>query len=442
MIRFEQFFSQFWEIIVGVLKGTVDVILWLWWLPLLVLYFYLRALKLQDLYVKNLKWKLLAIKIPKENIKTPKAMEQVLASLYSMHSALEFEEIWLQGKVYLWISLEIVGSEKGIYFYVYTPSKIRNLVESSFFSQYPEAEIVEVDDYTKELPDNLPNEEYDLMGADFILAKPNPFPMRTYPYFFESGSNVREERRTDPISNITEIMSNLKGDERIWIQVLIQPAENGWEKEGQKIISEISAGGLSKKKASKSRLADWFEETYWFLRNLVMAIFEPPVWPNKEKGGDKANGLRLLSPAEQNAIKAVENKISKLGYLTVVRFLLINKKEEFNGQNFSAMMGVFRQFTDNNLNRLRPAKQTFTTAPRFLFKKSTLLRKKKALFQKYIHRAYPDPDHDEFAFTPSVLNIEEIATIYHFPVSALVEAAGISRLPTKKGAPPANLPIG
>jgi len=439
MIVLEEFFLQLLIIIGGIFKGVAEAIILFWWIPLLFYLFYSRVWRLWDQSVKNLNWKLLEIKIPKENIKTPRAMEQVLISLYSMHGSMEWEDIWIHGKVFSWASLEIIGSEKGIRFYIYAPSKIRNLVESSFFSQYPEAEIIEVDDYTKELPDDLPNEEYDLMGVDLALKNDNYLPMRTYPYFFEGGTSIREEKRTDPISNVSEIMSNLKEDERIWIQILIKPADNGWEKEGQKVINEIAVKGWGKKKKSKPLLVNAIEEVKIFLKNFVKAMFEPPVWPEKEKEATRT----FLSPVDQDVIKAIENKISKLGYITVVRFLLIDKKSKFNNQNFYSMMGAFRQFTDNNLNNLKPVSRTSSFAkPRFFLKDITLLRKKKAIFKKYINRSYPDSDHDFFSFNPSVLNIEEVATIFHFPVSDLVEASGVLKLPTKKGAPPANLPIG
>ena len=452
MIVLAEILNQILEITAGILRNTFEVIVWLWWIPFVVLYFYLRALKRQSRSIKNFDWKLLEIRVPKENIKTPKAMEQVLASLYSMHSSVHWEEVWLKGDVHAWMSLEIAGSEKGIHFYIYIPSKFRNLVEASFFSQYPEAEIIEVEDYTKKLPNNLPNEEYDLIGVDLYLANKNPYPIRTYPYFLEGGSSPKEEKRTESISNLTEIMPILKGEERVWVQILIRPSEKGWDeqknyedwtKEGQKIINEIIAGGYKKKKKPSSWLNNLADECFMFLRNLVMAFFESPVWPEKEKdGGDKAVPL-MLSPIEQDMVKAIENKISKLGYVTVVRFLLINKKSELNKKNLSLMMGAFRQFTDNNLNRLKPVSRTSTFAtPRFLFKKSTVLEKKKAIFKKYINRSYPDSDHDFFSFKPSVLNIEEIATLYHFPFSSLVEVSGLSQLPIKKSAPPSNLPVG
>jgi septum formation inhibitor-activating ATPase MinD len=40
----------------------------------------------------------------------------------------------------------------------------------------------------------------------------------------------------------------------------------------------------------------------------------------------------------------------------------------------------------------------------------------------------------------SILNIEELATIYHFPMTAVV-APRLERIESKKGGPPMGLPI-
>ena len=69
--------------------------------------------------------------------------------------------------------------------------KNRNLVENAIFSQYPDAELHEVEDYTKRLPQVLPNAEYDLFGADFTLQKEDAYPIRTY--IDLEDINVKEE---------------------------------------------------------------------------------------------------------------------------------------------------------------------------------------------------------------------------------------------------------
>ena len=43
----------------------------------------------------------------------------------------------------------------------------RQLIESNIYSQYPEVEIVQVEDYTKNVPVDIPNRDWDLFGMSW-----------------------------------------------------------------------------------------------------------------------------------------------------------------------------------------------------------------------------------------------------------------------------------
>ncbi|GAI18321.1 unnamed protein product, partial [marine sediment metagenome] len=60
------------------------------------------------------------------------------------------------------------------------PEKNRDSAESAIYSQYPEAEISIADDYTKYIPQDIPNKDWDLWGSDYKLLKENPYPIKTY----------------------------------------------------------------------------------------------------------------------------------------------------------------------------------------------------------------------------------------------------------------------
>ena len=227
------------DIFFGIINSIVKVFEYVWWLILPFFVFFLcwnlYLIYIRTRYVKSIEWSMFEIKIPKEIRKTPKAMEQVFSSLIATYSfGFKPVEIYVDGKVELWLSLEMVGHAAGVHFYIYAPSKFRNLIESAIYAQYPDAEIHPAEDYTELLSPVLPNKVYDLWGTEFVLAKENYYPIKTY-HFFEEA---QEERRLDPIAAITEVMSNLKEDEMIWIQVLIsptgEPTGNNWQEEGLK----------------------------------------------------------------------------------------------------------------------------------------------------------------------------------------------------------------
>ncbi|MBI1838974.1 MAG: hypothetical protein HYR95_01585 [Candidatus Colwellbacteria bacterium] len=112
-------------------------------------------------FIENIKWETLEIKIPKDNLKSPKAMEQVFSSLYGTYSGgIKRKDKWFKGKIEDWMSVELVGLAHGIHFYIRFPVNYKDLVKSAIFSQYTGAELHEVEDYTSMFGLDLPNDEY------------------------------------------------------------------------------------------------------------------------------------------------------------------------------------------------------------------------------------------------------------------------------------------
>lgn len=379
-------------------------------------------------YILKISWKLLEVKIPREILKTPKAMEQVFAAVHATYSDIKFFDKWWKGKVQDWASFELVGFTGQVHFYVRVAEQFRNLVESAIYAQYPDSEIIEVEDYINLLPSVLPNQVYDLWGTNFILANDDAYPIRTYDYFEERV----KEKRLDPIAAITEAISKLKEDEIIWIQVLVRPVSDQWKKEGEKLRDKL----MGRKAKSTRTLWEDFEE---FLRNLIQAPFTPPTWSGDEE--EKSEGKAdVLAPGEKDVVAAVENKISKLGFESTVRFIYIDKAASFTRSNVAAIIGAFRQFSTQNLNAFKSHAKT-TTKVRQPFKNRRLYFRKRRIFDSYRLRLFPRLFLLKIKKLPiSILNTEELATIYHYPTT-FVEAPTLQRLESRRGEPPAELPI-
>jgi hypothetical protein len=143
---------------------------------------------------------------------------------------------------------------------------------------------------------------------------------------------------------------------------------------------------------------------------------------------------QFMTEGEKEVIKAIEQKISKLGFETNIRFIYIDRRDSFTRANVSAITGAFRQFNTQNLNGFRPDISTLPKiTSRFAFFKALREEmRKRALFSNYRSRIM-NPK-------VSVLNIEELATIYHPPIVA-VAAPMLRRIESRKGEPPPTLPI-
>ncbi len=411
----------------GIIQKGLEVFLLTWWifLPVILLLVFWEFWKVyvRLSYLRSIKWVLLRVKTPKDILKTPKAMEQIFSAIHGSYSfnINRFDKYW-KGKVEDWHSFELVGDASGVYFLIRINSVFRNLLESAVYSQYPEAEIEAVDDYVDALPSVLPNSNFNLFGTEFILEKEDPYPIRTYPYF----EAIAEEEKLDSIATITEAMSRLKEGERVWIQLLIRPVGNNWKKKAEELRDKL-AGRKTAKPAGFS------EKLLVFIIKFIEAPFRAPEWP-EEKKPEKA-ALSSLTKGEQEVLKAIEEKSSKLGFEGGIRFVYIDNTESFSRDNIAAVMGTFRQFNTLNLNGIRPNIDTMTITRGFfraILKGRRVYYKKRKIYDAYGLRQFPK----KF----SIFNIEELATLYHFP-STVVKAPMLRPVEFKKGAPPGNLPI-
>jgi hypothetical protein len=387
----------------------------LWWMD-----------SIQTDYLNKLPWMDVEIKVPRENIKSPKSMEQVFANIYGIYSfGLKPEEVVLEGKQEDWISAEIAASAGSIRFIFHFPVKDKNIVQSAIYGQYPDAEITETDDYTKTMPVDLPNGEYDLFGGDMILGKTglgNALPMRTYTDF-SGGATISRFRfdveKIDPIAGLLEVMANIKEGEYIWYQILMQPFNSKEFKQ----ISEAYIEGI--------------------LKSRKVKVKDPVTGAEKEI-------TKELTVEDMEKIRAVNAKASKLVFKAIPRYVYIAKRNLIDKGKFYAIGSAFQIFTVGHLNFVRPSPVTFTKKPRLLFKDRTLLFKKRSVYKHFIKRKFDLRTPFEQLYTPylkdrvleaSLWNVEELATIYHFPVTD-VGAPGILKTEAVKAEPPMNLPIG
>ena len=113
---------------------------------------------LQRKYLRSIEYIILAIDIPKANEQSAKAMEYFFTQLAGTFSRPNLKEKYFQGKTQLSFSFEIISLDGYIQFLIYTPKSFRDLVEAAIYAQYPEAEITEVKDYIKIIPEDFPHQ--------------------------------------------------------------------------------------------------------------------------------------------------------------------------------------------------------------------------------------------------------------------------------------------
>jgi len=298
---------------------------------------------------------LLQISVHKNNDIKIDAMEQLFAALYSIKKGGWKQKYNIQPG----ISFELVAKLEDIKFYVWTPTEFRTLLERQIHGAYPDAEIVEVQEY------NIFTEDGKVAYKALQLGKENFYPIKTY-----------KELPTDPLSAITSALAKMGEGEAAAIQVLISPTESEWQKSGSGFLS-----------STKKQEAD------------------------PQKASYKTSGKTLES---------VENKISKVGFETSIRIVCVAPDQGSAKAHLTNIASAFSQFS-SDLNSL----------------KGRTIRQKGAFIDDFIYRY--QPMFHIWGNRISILNSEELATIFHFPNKSIT-TPHINWLYSKTAPAPAEVP--
>jgi len=406
------------------------IAIWWWVLPPIILFWIWRPLYLwfiNEHWSGKVKYSLLEIKLPQEVVRPLQVMEQVFSHLWSVYDPANFKEKWLEGKFLLNFSLEIAGIDGQIHFFIRVPSALQEVVQSIIYSQYPEVEIQEVEDYTQHVPQKIPNRNWDLWGCDYIPLKADSYPIKTYAQFFERSADVKEEKRIDPLAALLEGMILLKPGEQLWLQLVAKPItnkENDWITRGENLRDRLVH--RPEPATPKSILRYVFE---------ILFLWKSPETSPEVK--DIPAPMMMLTDNEKNTIKAIEEKISKYGFECNIRFIYLGERKSFFKPRIKIPINFFTGLSTEGLNGLRPWNVTKIYYPPAIAQRTYI--KKRDLFWHYIHRFTPLFPKSGRTF---VLNTEELATIYHFPGKTVAPAPSLQRVRAKKAEPPVDLPIG
>lgn len=342
-------------------------------------------------WFKNLKFTTLRISVPKNNEKTPLAAEQMFAALHGIFKK--------ESNFQDYFSFEIASREKYIQFYVHTPVHLKDFVEGQIYSQYPAAEIIEVDDYVLEERESIEKGELKLAGTELKLTHLDVYPIKTFPNF-----------EVDPLSAITGVLSKLEKTEEVWIQILTKPISDNWQARSANHVKAVKAGITNTEGVAGGIFAAFLR----FLSGVMTTILTGVTPPSSKEEATKTENK--LSGSQEEALKGVETKSTKLGFESKIRIIAFAPDQNVAKSKLMSAIAAFKQYNMLNLNGFEAG----STSENLSF------------YEYYRYRAFLDPGF--------VLNIEELASIFHLP-NISVETPTIVWAGSKKGEPPANLPI-
>ncbi len=385
---------------------------------------------IQGVYAMRQKYVLLAIDVPKENELSPKAVEQVFAHLSGIYKSGNKKERYLRGYLMPSLSLELVSIEGYVQFLIRTPAKFRDLVEATIYAQYPNAEISEVGDYATEFKAEFPNEEYDIWGTELKLTNKQHYPIRTYPMFEHSLSQTFY----DPMASILEFFSRMQRGEQVWLQIVITPPRtDDWRKDGMRLVKKLIGA-----RGAPSGMPGYVNIPSQVLRGIyetaAASVIAPGTSEERRNEENQPPSLMLhLPPNERAVVEQVGMKISKIGWLTKMRLIYIGKHGVFTKDRISPLMGALRQFNTLDMNGFTLDSKTKTNIDYFVNPRVNWRKRRLMLGYKY--------RSNWRGRNLFIMNVEELATIFHFPVTTVVKAPRVQKTEAKRGEPPAALPV-
>ncbi|MDB5170013.1 MAG: hypothetical protein JWN82_409 [Candidatus Saccharibacteria bacterium] len=318
----------------------------------------------------------LLLQVPRTNEKKELAAEQMFASLHGLLTLPSQKRF--KAPIRERLSFEIAVLKKRIGFYVWVPQYLKSFVEEQIYAQYPTVQISEIDDYAH---GHDPVQYPTTLLCEMKLVNNDALPIKTFQSF-----------EVDPLAAITAALSKFDETEEAWIQLVLRPASSNWHRKSEKYV----AGLRGKSKSVSNPTA------------MLGALWAPPEEGKSEKA--------TLTEYETSRAGAAEEKSHKLAFESSVRIVYRGSAPPQHAKlRLQSIIASYKQFNTTYLNG---------------FEQRRILDDP-AMLAHYESRDFKQGQ---------ILNIEEVATLYHLPHTN-VETPYILWALSQTAEPPANLPL-
>jgi hypothetical protein len=285
---------------------------------------------------------------------------------------------------------------------------------------------------------------YEFFGTELKMTEDSVIPIKTYKDFEHPSA---EEKVIDPMANTIETLERISPNEFLSLQITIQPIQNNeWEGRAHALIKELIG---EEQEHEASILGFLLKPLHWFAK---FSYKETLFGNHGHAEGDELqrkprNNWMSMTEGEKERVALIENKINKANYLTKIRVLYIAPKEQFDKIKRFELIGSLRHLSPGGgagvHNTLKTDKHTWTKVDAKIssglekpFLEAETKRRKYWFLKGYKNRSM-------YVGSPKfLLSVEEIATLYHFPITTetTLVPAGVYSVESKKGRAPANLP--
>jgi len=314
--------------------------------------------------------------------------ETIFGSLGGLRADRGFKN-WLYGRNDD-ISFEVVFDDGRIKFFAAVPQYLRGYLEQQIHGQYPEAHIEEIPDYNIFRPETV------VVGSYLTFKRPYIYPIKTY-----------KEIQGEPLNAILNSLNKFEEHEGAAIQFLVRSAHKKWHNWGARAVSKMYQG-MKVSEAVSVTNPSWTNQ----FAQAVGSLFKSA----KSSDGMAPESYKL-SAKEEEAAKGIEEKTSKAGLDVNIRVIVSSDNQAKAELRLNDINNAFSQFNIYEYGNSFAARK-----PRAL----------KQVVYDFIHRQFNEDMR-------IVLNTEEMASVYHFPLS-FTESPIIDWLSAKKSSAPLNMP--
>lgn len=314
--------------------------------------------------------------------------ETIFASIGGLR-ALRGIAAWLWGRDDHF-SFEIVANNGLISFYIVSPRRLSRYLEQQINAHYPDAVLEEVTDY------NLFKANSQVAAGNLKTIRHFALPLKTY---------LKQD--ADLMNSQLNVMSKLAADDSLAIQYTVRSAYGVWHSIVKKIVQTAHKQKSLSAALKQGALQDWL--------NFFGDIFKNKEQKERETA-QKAE--KRLTALEEESLKTIEEKNSKAGLDVNVRLIVCSAEKNRAETLLSDLVSALSQYNHYEYGNSFSNKISNSGS--------------KHLIEEFIYRRFSDKES-------FILNTEELASLFHFPLSN-AETPNIVWLNAKQAAAPATVP--
>lgn len=279
------------------------------------------------------------------------------------------------------MSFEILANQGLVHYYTVVPTVLVDVVRQAVAAAYPSARLEEVAEH------NIFSKVGKMsgtIGGEFTLKKDYVYPIATY-----------QETKRDAARALLNALSAAGRDDGVAVQLMIRPAQDGWNKRSVDAANKIKKDKGAKKTGFAGMMAP---------KDLMEALWKPP-----EQGSAKPEDKQLTS-LEQAQVDAIEDKTRYPGYEILVRVVVSSNTAARSQGLLKNVVAAFSLFDS-------PSNNGF---------KFTIAKNIEELVTAYIFRFFPQ------GVTQNILNSVELATLFHLPTRSSIPSSQVQRQMSKQ----------